>query len=302
MAFKRRRLIILALVLGGLAGAAVVGAPALGRWYIRSKVLPRLSRGIARSITAEGIAVGASTVTLTGLRVASPRDLKGAPMAAIPEVRIAYRLASLLSGPIEAMQVVVQHPTLHLVRHADGSSNFLDLARRRRRGSSGRYRILELVLREGSLTLDDRKERVLVQATRLDGALVPGGASRLRLSPVRVTSPRTRSGLAFSAVELRLERLKRELLGKQLPEVRVEGGRVQLLPRLVLSGIAGPSRRRPKPGGFASTCRGATAAPRRSCGAPRGWLSHFERRRAAADQRPRASAWGGSPRSWAARR
>lgn len=233
----RRAVISLAIVC--LIGVVVIAvAPAVGRWYIENRLLPSLGRSIGRTVSVSEVSVRLGQLTLRGLDIRGPADGER-PAIAIPEVQARFATMSLLSGPVRVARLLLLRPRINLLRLEDGKSNFVDLVRRgggKGSGSGGRITVDAVDLRSGSLVVDDRMESAKVEVKSVDGTLVRGGRSSVRLGGVRITSPRVPSALLFTEVAVtgRLRRGSREL-----PRVRVAGGEVQLLPRLRLTGIRG---------------------------------------------------------------
>jgi hypothetical protein len=237
MARKARKALVVLIALSILVIGALAAAPAVGRWYIRSRVLPALGRSLGRAVGVGEIDVRLGRVNLRRLTVTGPADPPGTLLASIPEVRVAFSSGSLLSGKVHVHEVVVEQPRFNLVRSRDGKTNFLDLLRRgggkRVQKEGARLRIDVVRIRAGGLSVDDARERVRVSVDRIDGEAVPGGRSSVRLNGVAVTSPRVNSALRFSTVELTRD------VKKRLPQIGLRGGEVQLLPRLRLTGIRG---------------------------------------------------------------
>lgn len=233
-----RRLLTALLVLALLAGAAALALPSVGRWYLRSRLLPLVEKRLDRRITFARLALGLRRIRVEEVVVSSLRDGPAGPLCAIPVVEVEYRASALLGGRLEATRVEVEAPVLRLLRRADGASNFLDLLARRRRGQGlGRIRVGEVVLSRGKLFLDDERTRSSLTASGLDGRLLPGGDSRLRLHPLQLATPRLPGGLALAELEVRA-RVRGGRL-EALPTVRLAGGRIRPLAGLELSGIRG---------------------------------------------------------------
>jgi hypothetical protein len=264
------------LVLLVLIAGVVAGAPSLGRWYLRSRLLPRVERILKRSIVVGEISINHKRVRLERLRVTSKDDLDDAPMASIPEIELEYELGALLGGSVVARRVVIRHPRLNLVRHEDGRSNFLDLTRRRKKGKKGggkgRLKIHLVQLEGGSLTLEDRRERFILKTETLEGKLALGKRSKIGLGSVQISSPRTRSGLSFARVELAIPHLRRGKL-KHPPQIRLDGGEFQLLPRLKLSGIHGTIAPDEVTGQIQISLDGSYGGAEAKLWSARGWLT-----------------------------
>jgi hypothetical protein len=135
-----------------------------------------------------------------------------------------------------ARRAVVDRPAITLVRHADGRSNFLDLLRRREGEGAGRVRVGAVIVDVGKIALDDRAARITLRAEQVDGRLVRGEPSTLHLYKVQLLSPLLPSPVGLSRVDVVVP--PRPSL-ERLPRLRLEGGRVRLLPHLELSGIGG---------------------------------------------------------------
>ncbi len=233
-----RRLLTALLVLALLAGAAALALPRIGRWYLRARLLPLVEQRFDRRITFGRLSLGLRRIRVEEVVVSSAKDGPAGPLCAIPVVELAYRPGALLRGRLEAPQVTVEAPTLRLLRRADGASNFLDLLGRRRLGlGRGKIRVDEVLLVRGKLFLDDERTRTSVTASGLDGRVVPGGDSSLRLHPAQLATPRLPGGLTLGELEVRAR--YRGGRFEVLPTVRVAGGRVRPLAGLELSGIRG---------------------------------------------------------------
>jgi hypothetical protein len=231
-----------------LTGVLVIGAPAIGRWYIESRMLPRVGRRLGRTITAGAVSVGLGRLTLSRLVVTGDRDLK-LPVVAVPEVRVDFSTGSLFTGKLRVNRAVLEQPRINLVRREDGSSNFLDMLRRGRGKKKkkvkgeGKIVVEHVHVRNGSLALDDQKESARLTVESVDGEVIRGGAARLVLGSVRLASPRVTSAVRFSKV------LINKKPGQAAPEVTLRGGEVQVLPNLRLTGIKGTVVPQTKGGG-----------------------------------------------------
>ncbi len=90
---------------------------------------PYVEAAIARSglgvkVALSGVSLGIDRDTnQLGLRASNVRVSlpDGKPVARLPEVSTSIALAPLLRGELEPMQLVVDHPTLHLLRDAAGA-------------------------------------------------------------------------------------------------------------------------------------------------------------------------------------
>ena len=218
----------------------MIGAPAIGSWYIESRMLPRVAGRFGRRVTAGEVSVGLGRLTLSRLVVTGDRDLK-LPVVSVPEVRVDFSTASLFTGRLRVREAVLEQPRINLIRREDGSTNFLDLLRRvrgdgkkKKRGSGeGKLVVERLRVREGSLALDDQQESARLTVESVNGEVARGGAAEIVLGSVRLASPRVTSALRFSKV------LVKRKPGQAAPEVTVGGGEVQVLPNLRLTGIRG---------------------------------------------------------------
>ena len=182
----RRPKVVGLVIAAVLVGGALACAPALGRWYIKRRVLPSVGRSLSRTVSVGRVSVGLGRVRLQRLTISGPLDQE-APLASVPEVTVDFAPGSVLFGPVEVERLLVEHPRVNLVRLDGGKSNFLDLLRRKRGGKGeGRLRIQAIEVRGGSVALEDLAERVRVEVGSFAGELVPGGDSVVRLHGVRI--------------------------------------------------------------------------------------------------------------------
>lgn len=234
-----RALLIALFVLGLLAGAAVLAAPRVGRWYLREKLLPRVARILERRVKVGRIELGSERIALHEIELRGPRDGKE-PLLRLARVESDFDWWQALRGKLEVAHIIVDSPRLRIVRSADGQDNISDLLRRRPKAASKRIRLGDVVLSRGTLLVDDQARGLRLSAAELSGKVVLGGRSKLVLGLVELKLPLPApKQVTFRRLELTGRLSRRD---PSLEEVKVEGGRLTLLPRLELSGITGTLR------------------------------------------------------------
>jgi hypothetical protein len=235
-----RRLLYALIVLGVLAGAAIVAAPHVGRWYVRSKLLPRVERLLGRKVDVGAIEIGRHRIEIRGVRVRGKADGKQ-PLVSVAAVRSDFDWWAALRGRLRISTVQIVRPKISLLRRGDGSDNFSDLLKLgRKRAPKGRLAVEKLLLRRGSFVARDEARGVSFDARTLAGEVRLGATSKLSFGHVvlRLPAPAPRR-IDLDSVEL-VGRLSRR--APRLDEVRIKGGELSLLPRLTLSGVDGVLR------------------------------------------------------------
>ena len=262
-----KRLALLLLLLAIVAGGTLAAAPAVGRWYVLDKLLPRLGQRLGRRLTVGAVMVGFQKVTLEQLEVRSGHDPAGSPMLSIPRVTVEYDPWSLAGDVVQVSTVVLHRPSIQLLRAVTGESNFVDLLNRR--GSSGsvsgggKVQIQQIHIRAGRLALQDLRGQVELRAQTVEGSLRPGGESTLRLLAVDIRSPRLPSLISFAKITASGSRGK--------PRVKLQGGQLRLLSGLDLTGIGGSLQ--PMPGDKVSIrLVGSYGGARTRLWEARGWV------------------------------
>jgi hypothetical protein len=241
----RRALIVILVLIAAAVLGGWLGLPRLGRWYVQSRVLPRIAARFDCEVSASATKVGFGWVKLSDVVVRSPRD-GSHPLFAAASVEADFRLRALVASRLEVGEVVVRRPAISVQRNQDGTDNVRPLLARLRgkraaapkaaRESAHRRLSVDRVrLEQGTVLVDDRKLGVRARVGKLRGMMRPGRPSQLLLEQVTLDSPLVPSTISLARVELSGP-LRR---GRKFPTVRVEGGHVQLLPRLQLSGITG---------------------------------------------------------------
>jgi hypothetical protein len=234
---------------GGLLLLAFLplAVPFGGSWYVRARILPRLSERLGREVTVSGVRVGFGRVSLRGLTV----DGDGAaPPVVIPLVRARFALGPLLGGRAEVSEVVIDHPRFELVRGGgaeDNLTSLIDRLRTRREGAggSGRLRIGRVRIEEGALVISQAglgDGRV----ARLDADLVPDGAGQVTLTDAEL---RVAGGLRAAAKSLKVSVTLARWRPGGIPTVEIEGGIATPFRGLALSDIRGslrPDREEPE--------------------------------------------------------
>lgn len=201
-----RRLLVAGAILAGLSAGVVLGGvvffPELGSWVVRGKVVPRLERELGRKVAVAGIAVTRGRVVLTDVVVAGANDAANAPLARIASVTADYDFWDTLGGEMRLGHVVVDGLRASVVRHADGSDNFRDLAERLRKrlnaapspgaagGEGGRLslRPASLVLSNAVFEAVDAAAGVRASAAGVSARLAEDGMIEAELSDVAVST------------------------------------------------------------------------------------------------------------------
>jgi len=232
---RTKRLLVLVAILLIAAVAAVASVPSAARWYVQDTVLPAVGRRLGRDVSARVVKVEWGRALLQGVVLSSQQDAPGQPMVSIPKVTVHFDPWDVLDGEVTLILVEVDRPAVRLLRKADGTSNYLDLLARQgaagASSSSPRARLKDLVVRSGTISVEDRKMRVLLSARSFDGRLKPGVESRLQLYTVSIKSPRLPSEVMFTRVTASGSRRQ--------PHVGLAGGQLRLLKGLELTGIRG---------------------------------------------------------------
>jgi hypothetical protein len=247
MRSSRRRillLVVLAAVVATLAVAAM--SPALP-WLVRQMLVARVQAMTGRPVTVEEVRVNLfrGGVDVRGLRLAE-RD--GAPFADVEHLSLRLRLGALLLGHIHVGELVLQAPTVRVVRLATNEFNFSDLIRSSGTTTKGPLHITvdRFAIENGTVSLEDRalpqtrtwvSERIAIEArnvsTRRDdgtaqGRSVTAGApvtvevERLRLYPVHLQARVTVEGLDVSLAQLYLPPTVPLLIERGRAHTRVE--------------------------------------------------------------------------------
>jgi Transglycosylase len=235
------------------AAVAVVAvaalAPIAGGWWVRTRLLPRVSARLGRPVTADAVRVRWGEVELTGLTIDGK---SAAPPLYVPRVRARLRMGALLAGRADVKELTVEHARIELIRGGteDNVTALLDALRAPRpaapAGGAGGGRVHVDCVRVVDLALALAVESLgEVEIGRVDGDLWTEGAGELRLSGVGARmggGPRVFASRVVVGIEMR----RAHLAG--LPTITVEGGAASPVGGLVLTGIAGTVRPDPLDG------------------------------------------------------
>ncbi len=219
-------------ILLGLVGTCVLGAGiALGYGpVVRRRLASRMQawgRRHGRRVTWKAVEVSWQGIRIRGLSVRDPAG-RWCPLAEVDSIRVPFRPWHLLLGR-RPDRAVISGGRFCLERDRNGD-NFSDLLHGRR---GGRARRLHVTLASGSLRVADGRSGLAFEAPDLSAEWRAGSGLEV---VARQVHGRWR-GLEGAAREVRVWTKGRRWAG-----LLVEGGRLALLKRLVLTGIRGRSR------------------------------------------------------------
>ncbi|HTJ43133.1 MAG TPA: transglycosylase domain-containing protein [Kofleriaceae bacterium] len=235
-----RRAIILIAVGASLVGLVIGGLlayPSIGRWAIRSKVVPKLERKLGRNVTIGSIDVGFGHATLHDVEIRGERDTR-APLVHVDRVEVDFDFWPSLVGSVNVNDVVVDGVQVAAHRDAAGLDNFSDIAERLRAkpasgaDSGGGSGLHPKAVHVHHVRADFTDDGAGLTAKIADGdaEMADGAASRLVLRGL---------GASLSAGPSAGADQVDAVSDKGVRTVKVAGGRVSLWPKLALTGIAG---------------------------------------------------------------
>ncbi len=238
-----KRLIILLVLLGVIAGAAVFSAPRASKWYVHNELLPKVEARTGCKVAMGSLYLGWQKVEVREVSLSCPGDAAVAPLFRAASVGANYVPAALLKGKLEVERGLVQGFKLHVHRGKGQRANLQQLMDRVRGGGKGsggaagggRLSLGPVKVTSGELTVNDEKERFRLTAASLSGKVRRGGASRLSLQKVLLSAARLPHDVTFKTA--RVEHTPGSPSG--WPTLHLEGGKLRLLPRLQLSGVKG---------------------------------------------------------------
>ena len=218
---------VIATVVGGVGVLILLiglGEPALVRWAVRRKI-HRWEQRHHRRIRVQRIVVHWGNVVLRDVTVSGNKDGPDCPLARADTITVGV---SLIHRRIRSVRVKGLQACL--VRYQDGSDNVSDLLQRGSRPKTRRSKFPVSVTR-GAVRVQDHRSGVSFEADRMHGTYRPGKGLDVTFYDARGR----RGGLSALFGELRVWATRTTGVGK----VQLERTRVALLPRLVLTDVAG---------------------------------------------------------------
>ncbi|MBK8479902.1 MAG: transglycosylase domain-containing protein [Proteobacteria bacterium] len=233
----------------GLLLAFGSSLPAVGRWYLRRRLLVRVAARLGRTVEVGAIRLrlgrGSGRVRLEHVVVRGPHDPPAGALMDAEAVELDVPWRALLTRQWRGTRLTLQRPRWRVWRRAGGADNVSDLRARWRRAASSAPGAARSVTARGAAAIEVHDGRLQIDDQRL--------GFRLRVDRVEA---HLRSTGALSAqgehAELRLRGWPgRLLLGRvsaeraageklaALPRLRVAGGEAEIIARLGLSGISG---------------------------------------------------------------
>ena len=248
-----RRLLIFLLLLGALTGAAVLGAPRLGRWYLLRRLIPAFQTRTGCSVAMGNLYLGWQRAEVGAASLSCPGDAAVAPLARVESAGVRFKASALLEGKLQLELGLVRGLKLHVHRGKQAKANLQQLlGRLRGKGGAGggtsaasRITLGPIKITSGELIVNDDKERFRLTAAGLTGQVQRGGASMLDLERVLLSAARLPHDITLKAARLD----HNPASPSEWPSLRLSGGRLRLLPRLELSAVRGTIVPRENKGG-----------------------------------------------------
>lgn len=174
---RRWPIITLAALAAVATTALAVSVPAVSSDRIKSEIIRRLDTLTGWSTTIRGepeitvfptFAVEVDDIVISGRTNADAR-----PLATVPTAKASLRVLPLLLGKVEMKTLTLHHPRIHLLKDAAGNGNWhVDRAGRPLPGALP-FRFAageghEIVLRDGSITYEDRRSGQRTEITAAD--------------------------------------------------------------------------------------------------------------------------------------
>jgi hypothetical protein len=233
---------VTAAVLGLSALVAWWSFPAIGRWYVRTRVIPKLEKRIGRDITVDKIVVTRGHFELLGLSVRGPLDAPDAPLVQVARIAADFDFWGALGGEVRLGPVTVEQPRAALLVHPDGRDNWRDVLLRVRgkpaRGGAAprrsRTTIASAQVTRGSARFEDQAHGLRSAIDDFGADWAPGGPVRLAITGASAT---TRLGPSAGVERVTITAQTKDLRGTT--RLEVEGGRVALWAGFALSDVHG---------------------------------------------------------------
>jgi hypothetical protein len=268
-----RRAIVLLAVAGGLIGLVVglfLAYPSIGRWAIRSRVVPKLEQKLGRNVTIGSIEVHYGSAVLRDVRIGGPRDLADHALVHVDRVDVDFDFWSSLVGSVHVNDVVVDGVQVTAHRDAAGADNFADVVDRLRGGGAGGsgegglgMRPKATHVRHVSVAFTDDGAGLTAKIADGDAEMGEGAASRVILRGLGASLAAGPSAGADS-IDATSD--------KGVRTVKVAGGRVSLWPKMALTGIAGTVGDAGSPGRYQVELAGGYGDVEGQLWTAKGWL------------------------------
>ena len=232
------------LALGGLALVLWLSFPRIGRWYVRSRVIPKYEKIIGRDIEVDKIDVKRGHVQLTGLSVRGKADAKDAPLVRVATIDVDYDFWKAVKGDLRIGDVVVEAPVVSLAVSSAGQDNWRDVVERvraRRKepepaAAAGpkKPRFRRVTWAHGALRFDDQAHGLSAGIDDITGTYDPLAELALTLTTLNAA---TKIGPSAGAEKVAVSASAQDVRGTL--RVQVTGGRVTPYHGLALTGITG---------------------------------------------------------------
>lgn len=257
--------------------AVALGAllfPKIGSWFVRNRVLPRISERLGRDLTVGNVRVGYGDVELRDVRIFGPADGDGA-LVTVADIRVDFDFWGALRGDVRLGTMVVDGPRVTLTRSASGIDNFADLLDKLRgRGSGassgGGGMPARLVLRRGAVAYDDRLNGFQAAIDDAEGTIVRRGPADITLAGVTAVHS---VGPRFAAASLRIAADTADL-GHTLA-LTIAGGSAALWPKMSLTDIQGTITAASEPGRTRLALEGGYGGAGEKLWRADGWIDPF---------------------------
>ena len=154
--------------------------------FIKSAVLPRVGKAINAELTVQDVALSPlSQIRLSKLAL---KTIGTEPLLVADDLRIRYKLFSILGGKIEVEEVSIIAPTVQIVQEADGTSNLDPLLK------TGKQQPSETSKQKGSTQLAVRNVALKNATVRFTKKDKDGSSQTTELSNVDVTLDQLKNG------------------------------------------------------------------------------------------------------------
>jgi hypothetical protein len=227
------------LLAGALAASGVLGYPALVRWAIERKVAS-MEKAWGRTATVGKIRAGWGWVEMRDVIVSGSDEANpDCPVLRVGSVRATFSPSSIVWGRAQLDRVEIRRPEICIGIDRKGRLSVRDILDRLKDPSRRRDRrvgVGKIVLKDGSFRLTDDKRNARFIAEDLRGSTKGLAKVRLELRSVRLERADGPDGLARKVV-MTWDLTKKS--HRLWPAIELEGGRVAVHPKLVLTEVDG---------------------------------------------------------------